>query len=169
MIQNDKNRVVFILGSTGVGKTKLAEDIAVKILMDSFSETTNSSKKLKKKKSDDDDDDDDIDDQMVTIVNMDALQVHEELPIATARVLVEEKEEKKKTREEVVHELFGVVGIEEEEETRTKKKTKTKKKDVRWFRASFLEIVEKIWTKRHGKRSVVVCVGGTPYYAKAAS
>ena len=48
------------------------------------------------------------------------------------------------------------------------KKTKTKKKDVRWFRASFLEIVEKIWTKRHGKRSVVVCVGGTPYYAKAA-
>ena len=169
MTQNDKNnRVVFILGSTGVGKTKVAEDIAVKIVMDSFSETTNSSKKVKKKKSDDDDDDDDIDDQMVTIVNMDALQVHEELPIATARVLLEEKEEKKKTREEVVHELFGVVGIEEEEETRTKKKTKTKKKDVRWFRASFLEIVGKIWTKRHGKRSVVVCVGGTPYYAKAA-
>ena len=169
MTQNDKNnRVVFILGSTGVGKTKVAEDIAVKILMDSFSETTNSSKKLKKKKSDDDDDDDDIDDQMVTIVNMDALQVHEELPIATARVLVEDEEEKK-TRREVVHELFGVVGIEEEEEeTTTTKKTKTKKKDVRWFRASFLEIVEKIWTKRNGKRSVVVCVGGTPYYAKAA-
>ena len=176
MTQNDKNnRVVFILGSTGVGKTKVAEDIAVKILMDaSRSETTNSSKKKKlKKKSDDDDDDEeeeddiDIDDQMVTIVNMDALQVHEELPIATARVLVEDEEEKK-TRREVVHELFGVVGIEEEEETRTKKKTKTKKKDVRWFRASFLEIVEKIWTKRHGKRSVVVCVGGTPYYAKAA-
>ena len=58
-----------------------------------------------------------------------------------------------------MHELFGVVGIEEEEETTTtKKKTKTKKKDVRWFRASFLEIVEKIWTKRNGKRSVVVCV-----------
>ena len=177
MTQNDKNnRVVFILGSTGVGKTKVAEDIAVKILMDaSRSETTNSSKKKKlKKKSDDDDDDEeeeddiDIDDQMVTIVNMDALQVHEELPIATARVLVEDEEEKK-TRREVVHELFGVVGIEEEEEeTTTKKKTKTKKKDVRWFRASFLEIVEKIWTKRNGKRSVVVCVGGTPYYAKAA-
>ena len=95
ILQNDKNRrVVFILGSTGVGKTKVAEDIAVKILMESsFSETTNSeTKKVKKKKSDDDDDD--IDDQMVTIVNMDALQVHEELPIATARVLVEEKEEK---------------------------------------------------------------------------
>ena len=30
---------------------------------------------------------------------------------------------------------------------------------MRWFRESFLEIVEKIWTKRHGKRSVVVCVG----------
>ena len=168
MTQNDKNnRVVFILGSTGVGKTKVAEDIAVKILMESsFSETTNSeTKKVKKKKSDDDDD---IDDQMVTIVNMDALQVHEELPIATARVLVEDEEEKK-TRREVVHELFGVVGIEEEEEeTTTKKRTKTKKKDVRWFRASFLEIVEKIWTKRNGKRSVVVCVGGTPYYAKAA-
>ena len=116
ILQNDKNRrVVFILGSTGVGKTKVAEDIAVKILMESScSETTNSeTKKVKKKKSDDDDDD--IDDQMVTIVNMDALQVHEELPIATARVLVEEKEEKKKTRGEVVHELFGVVGIEEEE------------------------------------------------------
>ena len=170
ILQNDKNRrVVFILGSTGVGKTKVAEDIAVKIVMESsFSETTNSETKKVKKKKSDDDDDDDIDDQMVTIVNMDALQVHEELPIATARVLVEEKEEKKKTRGEVVHELFGVVGIEEEEETRTKKKTKTKKKDVRWFRASFLEIVEKIWTKRHGKRSVVVCVGGTPYYAKAA-
>ena len=169
MTQNDKNnRVVFILGSTGVGKTKVAEDIAVKILMESScSETTNSETKKVKKKKKSDDDDDDIDDQMVTIVNMDALQVHEELPIATARVLVEDEEEKK-TRREVVHELFGVVGIEEEEETRTKKKTKTKKKDVRWFRASFLEIVEKIWTKRHGKRSVVVCVGGTPYYAKAA-
>ena len=100
-------RVVFILGSTGVGKTKVAEDIAVKILMESSSrsETTNNASKKtnvkKKKKSDDDDeedDDDDIDDQMVTIVNMDALQVHEELPIATARVLVKEKEEKKKTR-----------------------------------------------------------------------
>ena len=166
--KNNNNRVVFIMGSTGVGKTKVAEDVAVKILMDSFSEM-HSSKKLKKKKSDDDDDDDDIDDQMVTIVNMDALQVHEELPIATARVLVEDEEEKKKkTRGEVVHELFGVVGIEEEEETTKKKKTKTKKKDVRWFRTSFLEIVEKIWTKRNGKRSVVVCVGGTPYYAKAA-
>ena len=53
MTQNDKNRrVVFILGSTGVGKTKVAEDIAVKILMESsFSETTNSeTKKVKKKK-----------------------------------------------------------------------------------------------------------------------
>jgi tRNA A37 N6-isopentenylltransferase MiaA len=31
MMRNDKNRrVVFILGSTGVGKTKVAEDIAVK-------------------------------------------------------------------------------------------------------------------------------------------
>ena len=135
ILQNDKNRrVVFILGSTGVGKTKVAEDIAVKILMESsFSETTNSETKKVKKKKSDDDDDDDIDDQMVTIVNMDALQVHEELPIATARVLVEEKEEKKKTRGEVVHELFGVVGIEEEEETRTKKKTKTKKKTCGGF------------------------------------
>ena len=80
-----------------------------------------------------------------------------------------EDEEEKKTRREVVHELFGVVGIEEEEEeTTTKKKTKTKKKDVRWFRASLLDIVEKIWTKTNGKRSGVVCVGGTPYYAKAA-
>ena len=36
ILQNDKNRrVVFILGSTGVGKTKVAEDIAVKILMES--------------------------------------------------------------------------------------------------------------------------------------
>ncbi|CAL6447556.1 unnamed protein product [Bathycoccus prasinos] len=173
MIQNNNsNRVVFILGSTGVGKTKVAEDVAVKILMDSFSEMHSSKKKKKKKTDDDDDDNDDSDDdQMVTIVNMDALQVHEELPIATARVLVkeEEKEEEKKTRGKVVHELFGVVGIEEEEdEETTKKKTKTKKKDVRWFRTSFLEIVEKIWKKRNGKRSVVVCVGGTPYYAKAA-
>ncbi|CAL6446989.1 unnamed protein product [Bathycoccus prasinos] len=167
MIQNNNNnRVVFILGSTGVGKTKVAEDVAVKILMDSFSEMHSSKKKKKKKTDDDDDDNDDSDDdQMVTIVNMDALQVHEELPIATARVLVkeEEKEEEKKTRGKVVHELFGVVGIEEEEdEETTKKKTKTKKKDVRWFRTSFLEIVEKIWKKRNGKRSVVVCVGGTP-------
>ena len=91
--------MVFILGATGTGKTKVAIDMAQRFTVDSSSRsetTNNASKKVmvkKKKKSDDDDeeDDDDDDDQMVTIVNMDALQVHEELPIATARVLVEGK------------------------------------------------------------------------------
>jgi hypothetical protein len=134
MMQNDKNRVVFILGSTGVGKTKVAEDIAVKILMDSFSETTNSeSKKLKKKKSDDDDDDDDIDDQMVTIVNMDALQVHEELPIATARVLVEEKEEKKKTRGRWCTSCSGSLGLRRRRRRGRRRRQRQRKKTCGGF------------------------------------
>jgi tRNA dimethylallyltransferase len=166
-VADKRRRIACIVGATGSGKTKLSIDVATRIL----------EKEGEKNVS-------------ATIVNLDALQVHGALPIATARVREEEKRG-------IAHELFGVVDVvdddeEEEEEdggggggcgvleveeefARRRKrrllKPRRRTKDVRWFRESFLEIVEKIWEEeeRCGKKgSVVICVGGTPYYAKAA-
>ena len=124
ILQNDKMGGWVYPGPTGVGKTKVAEDIAVKIEI-FVRDDELGDEEGKKKKSDDDDDD--IDDQMVTIVNMDALQVRgtaDRDRASFGRGKGGEEDER-----EVVHELFRG-GIEEEEETRTKKKTKTKKKDA---------------------------------------
>ena len=51
------------------------------------------------------------------------------------------------------------------------RRQRQRKKMCGGFGTSFLEIVEKIWDEEERCRkrgSVVVCVGGTPYYAKAA-
>ena len=149
-----KRRVVFIVGATGTGKTKLSIDLARRLKSSSKSSYST------------------LD---VVVVNMDALQMHASLPISTARAT-------EKEREGVRHELLGVVDettllkSEEDEE----EKRRTSRKGVRWFRKAFLDVVEKAWKEeeeeeeKKGKGdddtdwSVILCVGGTPYYAKAA-
>ena len=162
-----RRRVVFIVGATGTGKTKLSIDLARRLKSSSSSSSSSSSTRTtttKKKTLD------------VVVVNMDALQMYASLPIATARAT-------EKEREGVRHELLGVVDettllkSEEDEE----EKRKTSRKGVRWFRKAFLDVVEKAWKEeeeeeeeKKGKDdddtdwSVILCVGGTPYYAKAA-
>ncbi len=147
-----RRRVVFVVGATGTGKTKLSIDLARRL-------NSSSSSSSRKKTLD------------VVVVNMDALQMHTSLPIATARAT-------EKEREGVRHELLGVVDettllkSEDEEEKR-----RTSRKGVRWFRKAFLDVVEKAWKEEEEKKgkgdddtdwSVILCVGGTPYYAKAA-
>ena len=157
-----RRRVVFVVGATGTGKTKLSIDLARRL-----NSSSSSSSSRKKTNLDD-----------VVVVNMDALQMHASLPIATARAT-------EKEREGVRHKLLGVVDetttllIKSEGDEEEKRRTPSSRKGgVRWFRKAFLDVVEKTWKEEEEKKgkgddfdtdwSVILCVGGTPYYAKAA-